>query len=253
MARATLPVTNGRKQVRWLLCYFSSASNDLVCVEATIQAWSSKLADALDVDNGMLMTGMAGDEALTVGVEPAASDQDASLAAGGDVEAFIRLYRAHLTPIYRYLYARLGRRGEAEDVTQQVFERAWSSVRSYKPVPGGSFRGWIFTIARRAAADHFRDMNRSRGHQTLEILADELVDPTLGPEEVATLADQVRSVLRIVSELPDEGREVITLRFIADLSYREIAAIMGKKEPAVKMAAYRALDVIRQRRRNSDV
>ncbi len=183
----------------------------------------------------------------------AAVADDATLAARGDVEAFIRLYRAHLMPVYRYLYVRLGDAGDAEDVTQQVFERVWSSLGSFKPVPGGSFKGWLVTIARRALIDHTRERKLNREYVALDTLADQLVDPALEPEAAAMLAEQVQLVMKVIDDLPEEGREVITLRFMAELSYGEIARIMGKKEPAVKMAAYRALDIIRRKWRNGDV
>ena len=185
--------------------------------------------------------------------EAEAVSTDAVRASKGDVEAFIRLYRGHLAPVYRYLYARLGHKPEAEDVTQQVFERAWLSVGGYRPLAGGSFRGWIFTIAHRALADHFRVRARSNANLALDTLDEVLMDPALEPEETAILADQVRVVLRAIQDLPEDGREVITLRFMAELSYAEIARIVGKKEAAVKMAAYRALDTIRRKRRNGDV
>jgi RNA polymerase sigma-70 factor (ECF subfamily) len=185
--------------------------------------------------------------------EAEAVSTDAVRASKGDVEAFIRLYRGHLVHVYRYLYARLGHKPEAEDVTQQVFERAWLSVGAYRPVAGGSFRGWLFTIAHRALADHFRVGARGNANLALDTLAEELMDPALGPEETAILADQVRVVLRAIHDLPEDGREVITLRFMAELSYAEIARIVGKKEAAVKMAAYRALDTIRRKRRSGDV
>ncbi len=184
------------------------------------------------------------------------ADRDASdalLAAGGDMEAFIRLYHEHLTPIYRYVYARLGDRSEAEDVTQQVFERTWSSLRGYRAVEGASFRSWLFTLARRTVADHFRKASHSANHVALDSMADELLDPDIGPEEAALISDQVRAVLLVINELPDEAREVITLRFMGELSYREIAQTMDKSEAAVKMAAYRALDLIRRKRSNDDV
>ncbi|MEO5953600.1 MAG: RNA polymerase sigma factor [Chloroflexia bacterium] len=205
------------------------------------------MADILNLRSGALTSHLADDDI---------ADRDASdalLAAGGDMEAFIRLYHGHLTPIYRYVYARLGDRPEAEDVTQQVFERTWSSLRGYRAVAGASFRSWLFTLARRTLFDHFRKGSHIANHVALDSVADELLDPAPGPEEAALISDQVRAVLRVINELPDEAREVITLRFMGDLSYREIALTMDKTEAAVKMAAYRALDMIRRKRSNGDV
>lgn len=178
-------------------------------------------------------------------------ESDETLAARGSVDDFIALYRRYLGPVYRYLYARLGGdRQEAEDVTSTVFERAWTSIRSYKPV--GSFRGWLFTIASRALADHYRGGRRSRTVQ-VDTLQESLLDPASGPEESALVSEQVRGVLRVIAALGDEQREVITLRFMAGLRYSEIAAVMKKREAAVKMVAYRALEEIRRRYRDGEL
>src|SRR5437762_4442240 len=81
-------------------------------------------------------------------------ESDEALAVRGDAESFIRLYHRHLPAVYRYLLARLGQQQDAEDVTALVFERAWTGLKRYRPC--GSFRGWLFTIAGRALADHYR-------------------------------------------------------------------------------------------------
>src|SRR5438034_5726109 len=97
-----------------------------------------------------MQTGIAAPFAAT---EPEEASDEA-LAARGDADSFIQLYRKHLRPVYGYLYARLGSREEAEDMTALVFERALASIGSYRPT--GSFAGWLFTIAHRALADYYR-------------------------------------------------------------------------------------------------
>lgn len=176
-------------------------------------------------------------------------ESDEMRAARGGVEDFISLYRTYLGPVYRYVYARVGgNRQEAEDVTALAFEHAWSSLAAYKPI--GSFRSWLFTIAGRAVADYYRS-GKSAGVQ-VEALADTLLDPAIGPEESAVLTEQVRGVLRVIAELGEDQRTVITLRYVAGLRYSEIAVVTKKSEAAVKMAAYRALDEIRRRYRDGD-
>jgi RNA polymerase sigma factor (sigma-70 family) len=178
-------------------------------------------------------------------------ESDEVLASRGDIEGFISLYRRYLGPIYRYLYARLGgNRQEAEDVSSLAFERAWASLGHYKPT--GSFRGWLFTIAARALVDHLRTGRSKSDPSRVSVLQESFLDPSLGPEENAILADQLRDVLRLISALGEEQREIIALRFIADLKYSEIAEVMKKREAAVKMMAYRALKEIRRRYRDEE-
>jgi RNA polymerase sigma-70 factor (ECF subfamily) len=170
-------------------------------------------------------------------------ESDEALAARGDTDSFVMLYRRHLNAVYSYVYARLINRQEAEDVTSLAFERAWQSLPNYRPT--GSFKGWLFTIAHRTLADHQR---QRRPHPVpLGILADVLHDPAIGPEEAAVIAEQMRIVLQIISGLSREQQEVVTLRFMAELPYGEIAQVVGKREAAVKMIAYRAIEEVRRR------
>ncbi len=170
---------------------------------------------------------------------------DEALAARCDAASFTLLYRRHLRPVYSYLYARIGNTQEAEDVTSLAFERAWSGLKSYRPKAEGSFRGWLFTIAHRALADGYR--RKDAPSVPIGDRERELLDPARGPEESAMLSEQVRQALKAIEGLGREQQEVVGLRFLGELSYREIAVIVGKREATVKMIAYRALEEIRQR------
>jgi RNA polymerase sigma-70 factor, ECF subfamily len=175
--------------------------------------------------------------------EEADTEPDEALAARGDADSFVTLYRRHLRPVYSYLYARLVNRDEAEDLTSVAWERVWSSLPNYRPT--GSFKGWLFTIVHRTLADHYRQ--KKPRVVPLGILADVLLDPELGPEEATLLSEQLRLVLQILVRLSQEQQEVLTMRFMAGLRFGEIAQALGKREPAVKMIAYRALEEVRRR------
>lgn len=177
--------------------------------------------------------------------EPA-SNADELSAARGDVDSFIRLYRAHVRLIYRYVLARTGNAQDAEDVTAQVFERAWQSIRRYKPQ--GTFKSWLFAIAQHTLADHYR--RRRTAAAPLHELSETLLDSSATPEDGALLSEEMRQVVHLISELPQEQQEILELRFLGDLSYAEIATVTGKGESAVKMMAYRALEDIRKRGRD---
>lgn len=171
------------------------------------------------------------------------ADSDQALMARGDAESFIFLYRRHLAAIYRYAYGRLGNRQDAEDLTALTFERAWTHRGRYRAT--GSVRGWLFAIAHRAVVDQRR---RGRADPaSVEALAAVLVDPGAGPEAAAISAEERLQALRLLAELRPEQRDILGLRFFAGLRYDEIADIVGKRTPAVKMLAYRALDALRGR------
>lgn len=117
-------------------------------------------------------------------IEPETED---ALAARGDTESFVKLYRTHVYTVYRYLFARLGNAQDAEDVTSQTFERAWSSLARYKAK--GMFRSWLFTIAQRTLVDHYRKQKPSA---TSLDEATEVRDAALGLEEGVIASERVR-------------------------------------------------------------
>jgi RNA polymerase sigma-70 factor (ECF subfamily) len=181
--------------------------------------------------------------AVPAGVSEYAPDEaDGVLALRGDSESFMRLYQRYVRPVYRYLYARIGHHHDAEETTAIAFERAWHSLPRYRP--SGPFAGWLFTIVRRALADHYR---RSGARPpSVAIPADAGADERHQPE-AALLRDEQRLLLRqAIARLGPEQQEVVCLRFFADLPYAAIAALLGKKEAAVKMMAYRSLESLKR-------
>jgi RNA polymerase sigma-70 factor (ECF subfamily) len=163
-------------------------------------------------------------------------------AAPAGVDAFADSYRLHVARVYAYVVARVGSREEAEDITSETFERA---LRSSRNVPArGSVDRWLLGIARRTAADHFR---RRRPAEALgDQHARSLIDPAAGPEEVSVRREEVRAARVVLASLSDEQRDVLALRLIGELTYPDIAVVVGRSEAAVKKTAYRALMKIRE-------
>ena len=144
--------------------------------------------------------------------------------------------------VYRYVAQRVGTRQDAEDVTSVVFVEAMESLDHYHE--RGSFAGWLFTIARRKVADHYR---RSGAETSLEMVdRDALVSEAGVPEARAALDERLCHLDRALRSLAPEKQEILALRFFAGLRYREIASILGKGESAAKMMVYRALDTLRK-------
>lgn len=168
---------------------------------------------------------------------PASTEEDAALVktAQRDPAAFAALYRRYVTPIYRYLYSRVGSAADAEDLTAQVFTEALEGLRRYREQ--GSFAAWLFTIARRRAADHHR---RQRSHVPL----DEALDhPADDGDPLANLVqdEALGRLATLVAQLDEEQQELLRLRFAGGLTYGEIGAMVGRSEAAVKMAVHRLL------------
>ena len=161
-------------------------------------------------------------------------------AQGGDRDAFAQLYEASVERIYRYLLARLTEPADAEDVTAEVFMQAMRSLPSYKP-KGTPLIAWLFRIAHNQAVNHMK--KRARRKETL------LTETAAGydsPEEQVLEQVRLGDVYEAMSALTDLQRQVLNLRFAADLSISEVASVMNRKEGAVKALQFSALRSLRR-------
>jgi len=181
--------------------------------------------------------------ALGQGVTAAAHEPDEVLAARHDVASFTELYERHVGVVYRYLAGRVSTREEAEDLTSESFQRAWSGWRAYRGK--GTFRAWLFGIVRRTLADFYRRRTPSISLQ--RDLAEALEDERIGPEDSLVRWERAREGQALLNTLKADQQEILCLRFLADLTYAEIAQVVGKREEAVKKIAYRAIDELQRR------
>ena len=169
-------------------------------------------------------------------------------AARYDLAAFAPLYRRYLTPVYRYFYQRVASAEVAEDLTSVTFSRALGDLDHYKA--RGSFAGWLFGIARHVLLDHMRAQYAHDDQEDLQIVGTVgtmLTDPSPGPEEQALRVEQNVRLRHLVDKLPDDQREAIVLRVFGELSTKEVAAVLGKSEAAVKMLVHRGVETLRVR------
>ena len=139
-------------------------------------------------------------------------------AQGGDPEAFGALFDHFYAPVHRYVAARVGRPSDAEDLAQLVFVKALEALPRYE-LRGVPFGGWLFRLARNVVIDHVRTR---REHVTLDIIVQQSTEDD-GPDELATLRQDIDSVAFALRRLTPEQREAIQLRFFAGLSAREAA------------------------------
>lgn len=153
-------------------------------------------------------------------------------------DAFALLYQQYLPRVYRYLYLRLGNHHDSEDIGSQVFIEVLDGLRRNLYKENGCFPAWLFTIVRRRLVDFQR--------QRIPISLEE--HPSSDPE----LLDQIQSdedlqrLSSLLADLDEEKQELLRLRFAAELSFAEIAALENQSEAAVKMTVYRAIDWLRK-------
>lgn len=154
--------------------------------------------------------------------------------AQNSLPGFKNLYLRWLSPVYRYIYYRTGNISDAEDLTSQVFLKVYQELPRYHSQ--GRFPAWLFTIARNAVIDFYRSGPVEDSIERVNLL-DNLSDPL----EQAVNSDEIRRLNRLIHSLPDDERELIRLRFVSGLSYREIGEILHRKEDAARKSITRLL------------
>jgi RNA polymerase sigma-70 factor (ECF subfamily) len=161
-----------------------------------------------------------------------------------DPEAFGELYDRHVVRVYRHIYYLVGSPAEAEDLTAQTFLQAWEAIERYQ-IRGAPFVSWLLRIAHNLAVSYLRS-KRERAQ-----LHDGIVDEgsRRDPEAVAEQKADEERVRQAILRLRDEQRQVIILRFVEDLEYREVAEIIGKSVAAIRVIQHRALNALRRQLR----
>jgi RNA polymerase sigma-70 factor, ECF subfamily len=151
------------------------------------------------------------------------------LAAGEDESAVRALYRAYGGGLYGFALRRLGDRGLAEEVVQDVLTRVWRSARDFDPARA-SFRTWVYGIARNALID----VERRRA-----------VRPPMAPDEPIERAMQRWHVQDALSHLKPEHRSVLDLVYYQGLTMQAAAERMGLPVGTVKSRCFYALENLR--------
>lgn len=159
-------------------------------------------------------------------------------AKSGDAEAFGQLYDACIDRVYRFIFFRVSDEPTAEDLTSQVFLKAWQNLGRYQPK--GPFLAWLYAIARNTVIDHYRTHKQTVSLDEAAPIAakDDKLD------DLIELKFEVNSLQESLQYLTEEQQEVITLKFIAEYDTDQIARKMGKSEGAIRALQMRALQAL---------
>lgn len=144
--------------------------------------------------------------------------------------------------IYRFVFIKIGRREEAEDITHQVFLRAWQNIRNYRH-RGNPFGSWLYRIARNQVIDHYRSRRDEASLDSLD--TDGAVFQVSQPNLSARL--DMERVMTALRTLKPDYQDVVIFRFIEDLSIKEVAGAIQKTEGAVKLMQHRAIEELKKK------
>ncbi|NOY81002.1 MAG: sigma-70 family RNA polymerase sigma factor [Kiritimatiellaeota bacterium] len=174
----------------------------------------------------------------------------------GDASAFDQLVNRHSTRAYQIAYGVLGNREDAEEVAQDVFVRVYRALPKFRG--DAEFTTWMYRIALNLARNKYR-WNKCRGIQkNISIDAPiegrddsestfDLPDTEEPPDELLWNREFEQNVLEEIQKLPPIYREALVLRNVEELSYEQIAKLLGCKLGTIKSRIARAREELRQR------
>jgi RNA polymerase sigma factor (sigma-70 family) len=157
---------------------------------------------------------------------------------------FARLFREHYRQVYRYVHYRIDDDAIAEDLTAEVFERAYRARSSFDP-SRAAFSTWIGQIAHNHVTNYLISQQRRKSHET-QLPEPELLSAADPPLEAQVIArEAVQRLLECLKLLSDRDRQIIALRFGADTRNKAIAELLGLKEHSISVIILRALERLR--------
>ena len=165
-------------------------------------------------------------------------------AKNGEEVAFDELHHMYVAPIYRFVYANIRNADDAEDITQSVFVKAWMALPKYKD-QGKPFSSWLYRIAK----NEIIDLSRKKKNVSLDDLPETSHPIGEDKEHPSFLVESKENAALIMESLvclTSEQKEALVMKFMNDLSNKEIAAVSGKSEAGVRQMQSRALRALRQ-------
>ena len=163
-------------------------------------------------------------------------------AARGDEESAGLLFDHYYPRVFRYARGKLGRDVDAEDVAAETFARVLRGLDKFR-WKGAGFEAWLFRIA----ANLVVDTHRRSGRELVERNPVEEEAPTAElPETLVLRAESVGGLRAMLDELAPDQREVLLLRFAADMDTAEVGRVMDRNVNAVRQLQFRALQRLRE-------
>lgn len=167
----------------------------------------------------------------------------------GDEESLEILIKRYLKPIYSFAYRFVGNTQVAEDITQEVFVKAWYNLKKFKQEY--KFKTWIFVIAKNTCLD-WQKKKRPLPFSVLDnkkeefSFAENIKDPTPLPNELLERKDLVAVLSKAIETLSAKYRTVLFLRYNEHFTFREIAEILRESIDTIKTRHRRGIAILRK-------
>jgi len=162
-------------------------------------------------------------------------------------QALTEIYDAYAPAIYRYIYRRVGNAQTSQDLTAETFRRFLEALKR-SAGPSEHLSGWLYRVAHNLVVDHYRgapdQAEASLESVDLTMATTDELDTTLEHS-----VERARAALRMLTPLQ---QQVVTLRYLEDLSLQEVATILGRTVGSIKALQHRAVGLLQQILEGSD-
>jgi RNA polymerase sigma-70 factor (ECF subfamily) len=177
----------------------------------------------------------------------------------GDEKSLEILIQRYLKPIYSFIYRFIGNEQDAEDVTQEVFVKAWRNFKKFDQEK--NFKTWIFSIAKNTAIDFLKKKKTipfsefsSQGESTFggenakgeNMLTKKITDVAPLPNELLENVEIAQKLASAINKLSPKYRMVLFLRYNDHFNFREIAEIFGESLNTIKSRHRRAILILKK-------
>ena len=153
---------------------------------------------------------------------------------------FSKIYNQYIDKIYRFIFLKVSSQEIAQDLTSETFLRGWESFKSGNKIENP--QAFLYQIARNLVTDHYREKGKIR-----IVSADyvKITDPRTNLEEKAILNSDLDTVRLALTNLKEDYQNVIIWHYLDDFSISEVAKMLDKSEPAVRVQLHRALKALK--------
>jgi len=163
-----------------------------------------------------------------------------------DPQAFGQLYDLYIEKIYRFVYFKVGTKEEAEDVTSEIFLKAWNYLVDEKRKPVQHFSGFVYTIARTSIIDFYRKKAKQQECSVDDLILEDQV--AYNHDYIGSISNKqdVTRLIKTIRKMKQSYQEVLTLRYLDELSIAEISQIVQKTKTNTRVLLHRATKLLQE-------
>lgn len=163
-----------------------------------------------------------------------------------DPEAYGLLYDLYVKKIYRFVFFKINSREEAEDLTSEVFLKAWNYLVENSEQEIRSFASFIYRIARNLVVDFYRERAKRAAESPLDVVSEILVVGSGSVHEQLVVDGEMDVIMKALKKMKLEYQEAVLLHYIEELSASEVARILGKSQINIRVTLHRALKKLKE-------